>query len=91
MNNIHMLIKELNDTIARESTTSVGILCNYITGELLGDYDGTYTELRERDATVNRIAELSASIETADGGADELRARWEELKSLVKVLEQEDR
>jgi len=91
MNNIHMLVKELHDIIAQESTTSVEILSSYIVGELLGDYDGKYADLYANNTTVKRIGDLAGDLETSNGSTNQLLEMWNELKGLVQLLEQEDR
>ena len=86
-----MLIMRLHEIIAMESTTSAEILCGLIVGEVSGDYEGPYAELSDINPTVHQISELASRIEMSDGSSDERAAMWNELKTLVGALEQDDR
>jgi len=88
MNAIETLIKKLNEILALEPATNVETLSSYIVGELICDYDDVYVELNENDETVQRIGDLASDLEWSNGNADELRDMWNELKTLVKELEQ---
>lgn len=86
MNAIQILKNKLTEIIKQEESTDVETLAGYIVGELLGDYDGTYAELNESNATVQRIGELAADLERSNGDENQLAAMWDELKSLTNTL-----
>jgi len=88
MNAVETLVTKLNEFFELEPTTDVETLSSYIVGELLGDYDGIYEGLYDNDMTVQRIGDLASDLEWSNGNADELRDMWNELKTLVKELEQ---
>lgn len=86
MDAIQTLKLKLSEIIGQEDSTEVTVLASYIVGELLGDYDGVYAELNEKNPAVQRIGELAADIEIANGSEEQLSVMWEELKELVGFL-----
>ena len=89
MNAIETLVTKLNEILALEPTTDGETLAGYIVGELLGDYDDIYEGLYDNDMTVQRIGDLASDLEWSNAASpEELQQMWDELKKLVKELEQ---
>ena len=88
MNARSTLVKKLDEIIRLESNVSIETLGSYIVGELLGNYDGMYTELNETDPMARRIGDLASDLEIANGSEMELSSMWSEIKRLTEELRQ---
>ncbi|MGB4761996.1 MAG: hypothetical protein WBP12_01400 [Candidatus Saccharimonas sp.] len=86
MDSTSHLAKKLQDFLELEGNKSREEIAAYIVGELVGDYDGLYTELLKNDVDVVRIADLASDLEWSNGSTDELVAMWEELERLINKL-----
>jgi len=87
MNALKTLQTNLSEIISQEGITESSVLASYVVGELLGDYDGIYTKLKETNPAVQRIGELASDLEISNGSEEQLAAIWKELKDLVQSLE----
>lgn len=86
MTHFKELVSKLNEFMSLEGEKSKEQIAAYIVGELIGDYDDIYTDIKESNPSVARIAELSSDLEWSNGSRKELEEMWLELKSLISAL-----
>lgn len=86
MDALKKLISFLDDIFAQEDGETLDVLGGYIVGELLGDYDGKYSNLYENNPTVQRLGDIASDLEISNGTDAQLISMWQELKQLTDEL-----
>lgn len=86
MEPLKKLVSFLENTIAQEGQKTIDVLSGYIAGELLGDYEGKYSNLYENNPIVQRIGEIASDLEISNGSDTQLNAMWNDIKQLTGEL-----
>lgn len=83
---VDTLLKRLQEIISLENRESLETLGSYIVGELLGDYNGIYQGLYEKNPTIQKIGDLASDLEISNGTEEQLQDMWREVKELTRSL-----